>query len=379
MQIRFGLAILLVGQGLSLQAQHTAAPITEPSTWVIPASDELILQWLRSPDPRLEAWGAHFVLSQNRSELLPVVVSLAEQSITSPHQADLSRAIIAELDTIIQLDGTVPVESLEKLTVADNQRLILLNHLPTDQSNPLLLKLYQSSLANGAHPFDARISAQMLAQHPTAGFAASLLTTIRINTQIYLHDASSGGMSGGTSCGIGSGVQAPPRDWPAVGSYQFHDPPLDEHPIRPEWTLFQPAPDPIYLERSVSLDYSGRQTYGLSGLTDAIRSHLVGTLLGGSPSAPFPEEKQFLDIEFRDRDSYYDAVTKFVQGHEDNFAQVAWALTQRGVMTEEERQVAKLHVNLTIDDFRKSPAEELPEIPFRESVVQTEFGYLSSY
>lgn len=361
MKIRVALAVLLLSQTLALSAQQ---PIPEPSTWVISASDDLILQWLHSPDPRLQAWGAHFVLTQNRTQLLPEVESLAQHSIASTHQTNLTRPILAELDTILQLNGSLPTDTLEILTVASNQRLILLSRLTPQEANPLLLHLYQAGEAANNNSLETRITAQMLAQHPPAGFAATLLKAIKINAQINVHDPDTGFGFGSSSCGSGVATGASPSNWPPIGSYQFHDPPRDNKPIPSEWMLFLPAPDPVYLERRVNLAYLGDQRSGLFGLTDAIRSHIVGTLLGGSPLAPFPEVQPTLDITFHDRDSYYTAVTQFIEGHQQNFAQVISKLTQRGLMTEEERQAAKLRITLTLHDFRRPPAPDLPNITY---------------
>jgi hypothetical protein len=129
------------------------------------------------------------------------------------------------------------------------------------------------------------------------------------------------------------------------------------------------GPDPIYLQRVVSQNYFSGCGSGIRGLNDALRSHLVGTLLGGSPASPFPEDRVILNITFKDREAYRTTVANFVEDQQRNFQQVTTALTVRGLLTEEERQAAALPIELTLRDARQQPAEDLPAIAFRPPVT----------
>ncbi|MGI4830895.1 MAG: hypothetical protein ACRYFU_22300 [Janthinobacterium lividum] len=352
-----------------------AQTLPEPSTYATTPATELILRWLRSPDPRLQAWAAHDILIYRSTDLVPELQSQLERTtpITLSDAARLSnfRTTLAVLDTFIQLGVTVPAATLariEKLGYnAKPEELVLLSRLPWDQAESAIHSFYKPNSSSDSA--ETRVAAQLLAQHPAKGFTAELLSSILVSGRIVVHDANSGGGFGSGSsscCGAGSGPIT--TDWPEIGRYSFLDPPHNKQPIPENETLFLSAPDPIYLLRTVNRNYYASACGGFSPLTDAIRSHLVGTLLNGSPAAPFPEQPVTLDIQFQSRESYRAQVQAFVDEQEQNFTQIATALTALNLLTEKERQAVTLRINLSLQDLRAQPSEDLPTIAFRPPV-----------
>ena len=367
----------LLFASLSVDAQAPA----EPSTYITAPEPELILQWLHSPDPRLQAWAAHDILLYNSTDLIPDLQSTLERTtpatLTDAGRLANFRTTLAILDTLIQLQSTVPAATLARIDKlgynAQVEELVLLSRLPPEEAEPNIHSFYRPSISNDS---ETRVAAQLLARHPPKGFAAELLSTIQVTGRIFVYDANSGmgGFGSGSSSCCGAALGPITTDWPEIGRYSFRDPPpvqswASAAPLIPEnETLFLSAPDPIYLLRTVSRNYYALPCGGLSPLTDAIRSHLVGTLLRANPASPFPEQPVALSILFTSRESYRAQVQAFVDQQQQNFYQIGTALTAMNLLTEEERQAAVLRINLAVQDSRIQPAEDLPALAFRPPV-----------
>jgi hypothetical protein len=335
-----------------------------------------MLQWLHSPNPRLQAWAAHDILLFRSTDLIPDLQSQLDRTtpVMLSDGARLAnfRTTLAMLDTLIQLGAVVPAATLarvEKLGYnSQTEELVLLTRLPWNEAESTIRSFYNPALSSGSE--HTRVAAQLLAQHPPKGFAAELLSTLVVAGRVTVHDGNTGrgwGSYSGSSVDCG-GSGAMPSDWPEIGRYSFQDPPHRNQALRENETLFLSAPDPIYLLRTVSRIYYATSCGGFSPLNDAIRSHLVGTLLNGNPASPFPEQPVSLDIQFESRESYRAKVERFVDEQQQNFNQIATTLTTLNLLTEEERQAATLRVNLSVHDFRTQPAADLPIITFRPPV-----------
>ena len=344
----------------------------DPSEVVVPSS-ESAQQWLASSDPRVQAWGAHAVLDSHNTALLPAVIdALTRKQPANPQPTgNQTHAQAAMLDALIQLHGNLPVESLAGLNDSLwTQKLILLARLPWSDTEPVWSKLYQSqSPRNDA---ESRAAAEMLARNGSDGFAARLLRTIAVQVFVNVHDpgsASGLGLGFGSSC-CGSGVR-PEKPWPAMGGYLFDEPRGLLDPPLADATLWLAGRDPIYLVRQLTTTgWYGRCGGGLRPLDDALRSHLAGRLLGDE-SSPFPETAVNLDIPFSSREVYRQAVVEAVDAVQSNFVSVAQRLTAQGLLTETERQSIDLPIQLTLNDTRSKPAEDLPTIAFRKPVSWT--------
>ena len=349
--------------------------LPEPSTYIGDPPSPLILQWLHSPDPRLQTWAAHDVLVVRATDLIPELQAqldrIASGKASGSARPEKVGPIFALLDTLIQLEATVPAETLTRLCKLDFathvEELVLLSRLPWNESEPAIGSFYRPTSDTGLS--ETRVAAQLLVHHPPAGFPAELLASISVNATIFVHDpSSSDGYGFGFSSCCGAVMGSLDMSWPEIGRYAFLDPPRDHQPPPESDTLFLSAPDPVYLRRIVSRDYYAHPCGGFASLNDAIRSHLVGTLLGGNPASPLPEQHLNVAIPFTSRESYGAQVQSFVDEQQANFAHVASALTTLNLLTEEERQAAALRVNLSLQDTRTQPAPDLPILTFRPPV-----------
>ena len=359
----------------------TQVPVVEPATYGSYASDALVQQWLESSDPRLVAWAGAFVLQQQQAGMVPRLVDRMThwRAPTESKSVGLgwpyAQAVL--LDTILQMDGTVPAKVLDRLEdSASTQRFLLLARLPWTEALPVWESMYHPERRDAR--WDAiRVSAQMLARQPPPGFAAQLLASVAVRGHIIVRAPASGpGMDrfGDGSCG--SSLSRDTSRWPPVGSYLLHDPLGDGSPPPSDWKIFIEAPDPIYVQRLVGPGLIQAPCgQGLRPLNDALRSHLVGILLAGTPVSPFPEKEQEVNILLpglaNDRQKYRAQVTDWVETQEANFAWIAGALTARSLMTEEERQASVLHITMWLTDLRPKPAVDLPSLVFPGEVSLT--------
>jgi len=251
----------------------------------------------------------------------------------------------------------VSLERIEKLGYnSQPEELVLLSRLPPNEAEPMLRAFYRPGTS--ANPAATRVAAQFLAQHPPKGFAAELLSIIVVTAHIVVTDGNSyTGTRPGAGCGMSIGSSHMP-DWPKIGRYAFQDPPGDDQALPSNETLFLSAPDPVYLLRLVSRTYDTAVCDGFSGLNDAIRSHLVGTLLNGAPESPFPEQPVTLHITFHSREAYRAQVQAFVDEQQENFNKVAATLTTMSLLTEES------------SDRRRAPGRQPAHQPLRARFTQ---------
>ncbi len=347
----------------------------EPSTFSGIPPSELVLAWLHSPDPRIQAWAAHDILVAHATDLITDLKAQLER--VAPAGLDDAsrlanfRTTLAMLDTLIQLDATLPAVSLERIEKlgynSQTEELVLLSRLPQDEAESVIRSFYRPG--NSGNYTASRVAAQMLARHPPKGWVAEFLSSIVITVHVVVTDENSYAGLGPGVAAIGCGGSGPmPSDWPEIGRYAFQDPPKDHRALPSNETLFLSAPDPVYLLRSVSRTYYPEVCGGFSGLSDAIRSHVVGTLLNGTPESPFPEQLVTLHITFHSRDAYRDQIQAFVDEQQQNFNEVAARLTSLDLLTEEERQATNLRINLALQDLRNHPDQDLPTLTFRPPI-----------
>ncbi len=143
-----GFVIAVFALACQAQAPSKNDPIPSEST---------LETWLRSGDPRLEAWGAHDALVTRDADLISYLLSLAglwrpplqDTSDTLHHpparqdqrDVDERAAMAVVLDTLIQLNVAVPADSLRTLaTDFPIEVAILLPRLSAEDSTPLSLR-----------------------------------------------------------------------------------------------------------------------------------------------------------------------------------------------------------------------------------------------
>jgi hypothetical protein len=264
----------------------------DPAAFKTPPSADVIARWVHGGDPREMAWAAVFALQENDASFLPDFASLAEQWRSLPHRNVLEReyhrpspltaeererrdAMSAVLDAIIQLNGSAPAASLRNLA-ADFpvQAIILLYRMPSQEAESTLLALYGETAP--ASWYTQRAAAALLAFHPPAGFAASLLSNTTVTSQVFVSLPEDPSLGMGASSGDCGGYGRPPvkADWPAVGKYFMREggPGLDPAPY-----VTIPGLKPIDAVRVVTptLQSDSGECTGFTPLNNAIRATLI--------------------------------------------------------------------------------------------------------
>src|SRR5580692_8972723 len=100
--------------------------------------------WLKSGDPRTQAWGAYLVLRDQRTDALPALLEIvanytvADGTFAQP-DANRHDAMLEVLDALIQLGARVPVADAQRIYPEfPVQSLIFLGRANMDDASPAL-------------------------------------------------------------------------------------------------------------------------------------------------------------------------------------------------------------------------------------------------
>lgn len=329
---------------------------------------QLAATWLHSGDPRLQAWGAYFVLRDQNKQLIPDLLSLANAyEVTGLPVLSTRReqhdAMLAILDALIQLDPGIPAEEGARLYPEfRTQSLILLSRAgvsPDDlsSSNSFLLEIFRTE-----HSQRAWLAAgNMLAERRADGFAAVVLGSLteHLNLRVISTLRSVGG-TGEVACG--DGFLNWPDDrlaWPEIGTYSLAEP---GHGT----TLLADGADPAYYIRRVGKLYE-RDIYGggqcqsvIVDSWDLVRQHYVTRMLGEPLGDPPLRASIHETIVWENGDAYLAYMRNLVEQEQTAFIEVTRRLKDAGLMTAEEAAGAKPRLEITVVDDRDDTKTPLP-------------------
>ena len=334
---------------------------------VVDAPSEITLEsWLRSGPPRLVAWGAHDTLAARDRDLIPDLLSLAGHwqplpkrssdtpgsSELSPEQIDERDAMAAVLDTLIQMNVTVPADTLRLLAPDFGTDVaILLSRMPYEEARPLALDFYRAPPEH-AHALPL-VSAALLAQHPPPGFVADLFANIRVSARVMVVLPGLGGGFGSSGACMGSSDDAR-ENWPETGQYSLYKQKNDG-----AW-LVMPGANPIYATRTVSTRYVGERCGAGVSLGPNERLQLIAAMLGvSSETIPWQTGLQWT-IEYRSLDQFEADLIGFVNEQQQEYRATAAELANRNMLNLLDAQQALPELELTLMDMRGEGADPLP-------------------
>jgi len=342
-----------------------------PPSYDASPSQNTIRIWLSSEDPRLEAWGAHDALVTGDRTLTPDLLSLASHwlpisprnSDTSPQpqlsseQKDERNAMAAVLDALVQMNVTVPAETLRTLAPDfGNAVAILLARLPNEDANPLSVDFFRSPPENGLGL--QYVSAALLALHPSFGFAGELLASIRVRATMYVILPGSAAPGRGYSGSCGAYNDQPRANWPVTGQYALTKLKSDGA------TPVVVGIDPIYAIREQSTNY--REDF--CGVSEGLylgpneRVRLVAELLG-VPSESIPWQTEVVkSIEFQSPQQVDDAILAFVAEQQEKYQETADALAERDLDTLSDTRASLPELDLELDDMRGQSGDPLVKL-----------------
>ena len=233
--------------------------------------------WLNSADPRVEAWGAYLVLRDQRTDAIPVLLSMLEAYPVIPQEAsqlevDRHDAMLGVLDALIQFDAPVPAADAQRIYPEfPVQSLVLLARSQEDTADALL-----DIFRNEQRWQVAWLAAgNLLSARRAAGFAAAVIEGMTVHLQVIVTEPGVGFGGGQSSC-CGGGSAAPKAGWPPLGVYSFGGCGAD---AQTGATLLAGGADPAYYDRQVTAAYRASGASGCCHLDqDLVREHYLTAL-----------------------------------------------------------------------------------------------------
>lgn len=261
------------------------------------------------------------------------------------------------------MEVTLSASTLEQL-IPDFpvQTAILLSRMLPQEAEPTLLRLYQNDIAGA--PMDMqRIAAAMLALHPPAGFAASILSGTTVNVLLFVTSPEQPGSGFGMSGGSCIGIENPPfpKDWPEINDYRPH---VGLSNLPRGSLLLATGIDPVYATRIVSTtkgDSYWQSPCGSSfyGLSNEVRSHLIAQMLDVQPAdLDWTTEVQETSI-FENVAAYNKKLVDLTASYLDHFHATAIAMRQKGLLTPDEAAILP-QLRVRVDDRRQDKSIALP-------------------
>lgn len=332
--------------------------------------EETTETWLLSGNPRLVAWGAHYAVAAHSPALIDDLLALAsrwqptireeiddsERGQLSPRQEEKRDAMAEVLDALIQLNQSVPVETLRNLAPDfGNDVAVLLSRLPPDEAESVVFAFYGSPADHGKGL--QYVSAGLLAQHPLPGFAADLLRSISVSATILVVDPNSGAGFGGGRCGGAYAISTdrPRVGWPKIGQYVLSK--------QKTYGAFQlvTGVNPVYATRKELAQYLRDICGGGVYLSSSERLRLIAEMLELAPEAIPWQTDLTKDIEFQSLEQFHRAVLAFVAEQQQKYRATVAALSDRGLLTPAEAAESLPKLQLNLRDARSEGAAPIPE------------------
>ena len=253
--------------------QKPARGVTPQVEWMRAQRNILddVQSGLRSDDARRVAWGA-FRAGEYRLQSVSVDVV---HRLTAPPAAqgeDQFALRAALMDSAVRLDAAVPAKVLKSYWLEFPVQSSILFAKSTGQRDETLLELLPSS-----REFRWFALANLLLQARPPGFAAAVLTPLRLQLTVIVSDVGHSWWGGGGdgARGVGDGIGLSPAGFPPRATYRFEAGPM------PGYSVLSVGPRTIYYSRSVSYDWQfGRSDVYIGGPTGADRLLYISALTG---------------------------------------------------------------------------------------------------
>jgi hypothetical protein len=326
---------------------------------------DMTAQWIHSPDARLRAWGAYWVLREHQTQFIPDLLAQVANYVPSGNTSggeitDAHAAMIAVLDTLIQLDAKVPVADLVKLHPEFGaQAFILLLHSGHDSAQQLLA-IFQDDQSD---PAEWLAAGNLLARGRVPGFAAAVLRGMTVHALVKIRPGVVPlGIGVGHSCG--SLIVHNRAGWPEVGRYGLVEP---GGGFGNGVVLLAFGRAPSYYWRTVDAYYlaqgSGQGSACEPVDFDLLREHLLGDLLDTPADQPLLKTSVSAEITWQDSQSYLSSMRGLIAEQVRVIGKVAKELKRCDLLTQDEAAQAHPALVINVWDLRGPSASPLPAIP----------------
>jgi len=334
--------------------------------------------WLRSQDPVRVAWGAWLAGRDRETALIPPLVQKVTEYQTGAEstwasvERDRHDSLLAVLDALIQLRGTLPAEQACKLYPEFAAQSVILLIRSTEDARTALLSIFGKAKAN----WTWLAVGNALSKTQTAGFAALLLSRFTQHLKVRVEDPGfvSGEGGGGSECGFS--LTAPKPGWPRVGLYH-----LTQFAERIPWLeahFLIGGDTSVYYWRADPGNYDNPPDdpgYCDDGNRDEYRAQYLAKLLADAWPEIRLKSHPEVRIEWHGEDAYRRELIRAVEEQRTSFRRAVMFLKNDGrLLTADEAASLQPGLEILIRDKRSDQSMPLPVVNHGSSIeVLTDF------
>jgi hypothetical protein len=324
-----------------------------------------VLARLRSDDAGEVAWGAYVAGRDDMKEAVPLLLDVLRPR---PERSGKPWPLVhrSALDALIRLEARVPPGLLEPHLHGRSRLLaFLLAAREPRENGALLLSIFDRDV--GKRPqfgITALAAGNLLCANRTPGFAARLMSGIRVSLELTVHDGRPSedliGIGGGAGGRFSDGRVDQPEDFPPYALYRLV--PVPRRPNGP--AALADGPRPVHFTRR---ERSGR-TIGFGGLgyrfprPVCIREWLAAMAETTPKALGLPELRRHVHVW-----ESPDAFLAWAVARRDELQERYWALARRlvkaGALSAREARALTPGIEVTLIDDRKETTDPIPRLP----------------
>jgi hypothetical protein len=308
-----------------------------------------------------QAWAVQLSARHGLKENIPLILNLLQGASNDSQDKNVLLCHLA-FDSLIQLEAMIPASELMPLYKRYSDAVTILLARAPKENQEALLTIAKQIDAQGKNSEYWLAACNLLAETEAKGFAAHLLSEMKISLTINVTDRTGGGIGGGLggSVGCGFGSYRMPADFPPVGLYHLTD------NAKRGSVVVAPGVRPIYYERRVydaEKDKhipAGRSYYGweknrylLEYLAVLLKTNVEGLQFTHQPS-------QWL--EWKNSAHYKQMVAIFRSEVESGYGALKNRLIERELLSAGESESLTAKISIQVYDSRGDKRIKLPEI-----------------
>ncbi len=308
---------------------------------------------IRSPQPLRNAQAIEIIRRDHLVQLVPDLRRIVTTSASTKGEADVQ---LAALDAMIELGETMTPAEIQPFAESYPTLALILAARAQGDTTALLLDLLPR-----AQRYEAYVAtANLLLSRNSPEFARRVMANLRTLLVVAVMDCADCG--GGIGGGYGGSSYGEPRQekpgWPLVGHYVLSESDQDH--------LLAPGIDSIYYHRVESSEYRDSGFLG-SGETSGRNRNMrnleyAATMAGVDPKA-FPiKDQESVTVQWRDDESFVNAVRSLKAGKQQEFVAVVQAMVARHALLSGDAANLKLNVSVHAVDMRRNRDSPLPPV-----------------
>jgi hypothetical protein len=333
--------------------QTSAGTTLSPFTSVSNTGNEAA-RLLKSQGNRERAWGAFLAGAHGLKGQTSLVVELLEDVNVVAGGGEEALVRQAALDALIRLNAEVPAEKLLPLYASSPDEVVILLARAPKQNEQALLSLFVEEIP------DVRWAAvgNLLAESRPNGFAARLLSGLKVEANVYVYDGEGDyGHSGGCGGGSGGGCShfRMSDELPPVGYYT-----LGMDALRGA-VVFAPGRHTVYYLRSLTQGPCGDGFYGGYVERDERRVEYLADMLETTTEELGLEAHSFHEVVCKEAQQCRRALAEVRDKIVGGYAEALKRLLAAGLLDPAEAAELKPDITLQLNDSRGRRLFSLPD------------------